>query len=256
MERAMTSQNGRWRDGELPEPVMHALSTSEGRAADDAAIARMHARLEAALGAAFDAQVDRPLGARSAPQLRRVGWFGAGAIVAASIAVWSLRPGAPEPPLPATRLVEIQHEQALPVAQPSAPDGDTTPSAPQLQPAAPKPRAAPAPIRQSKPAANGVKTATTSTESGLAEELSGLEQIRALMTKSPERALAAAEQQQQQFPRGALQPERALLRLDALLRLERAFEAQQLAQQLLAAPANQPYRARIVRLLQRPAAHD
>lgn len=48
-----------------------------------------------------------------------------------------------------------------------------------------------------------------------------------------------------------LVPERALLRLDALLRLGRTREAQQLAQQLLAAQSDQPYRARIHELLRR-----
>jgi hypothetical protein len=78
-----------------------------------------------------------------------------------------------------------------------------------------------------------------------------MDQIRALVTHSPARALAAVAAQQQQFSHGALAPERALLRLDALLRLERAAEAQQLARQLLAAPRDQPYRTRILELLSR-----
>jgi hypothetical protein len=241
------------------ERAMTHWNNDESRVSDDAAIARMQARLEAALGAAFDTEVVRPSAARSVSQLRRLGWLGGGAMVAVGIALWSLRPGPPEPAMPAPESVlPVQASGPIVLPKPdespassSLPDDDTT----RALPAQPERRASAARQPKPRPAAISVKPApsapSAAAEPGLAEELSGLDQIRALMFESPKRALAAAEQQQQQFPRGALRPERALLQLDALLRLGRASEAQQLAQQLLAAPANQPYRARILKLLNR-----
>jgi hypothetical protein len=153
----------------------------------------------------------------------------------------ALRAPSAQPPQPLDEVeAALSPAQKLPSAR----------RASSVQPSPHKPRPAP-------PAANGGKPAPSSPSAaaepggGLAEELSGLDQIRALMGSSPQRALAATQQQQQQFSRGALGHERALLQLDALLRLGRTVEAEQLGQQLLAAQGNQPYRARIRKLLDR-----
>lgn len=106
-------------------------------------------------------------------------------------------------------------------------------------------------LRLAPAAHSGGQVSAAPAVPSLADELRGLAQIRALLTHVPERALAAADEQQQRFARGVLGPERELLRLDALVRLGRVKEARTCAAQLQAVPENHPYRARIAALLQR-----
>jgi len=111
--------------------------------------------------------------------------------------------------------------------------------------------APPEPARTAQARKHRARSTPAAAPPGLAEELRGLAQVRGWIEESPERALAAVNEQQQRFARGALTPERQLLRLDALLRLRRSSQAQALAAQLMAAPESHAYKARIAELLAR-----
>jgi hypothetical protein len=252
----MTRPLSHWADSELPEPLMRVLESAEPGDSDAAAIERMGTRLEISLGPAFDAKPAGPSAWHSpSSQLKRVLAIGMGTIAAASITCWSLRPSTLPHPFAAHAAVSASQQltaadalplQETPAREPVACEAEVSASAPQ-----------PAAHSEATSAANSAKHRDRDRRSraaaapGLAEELHGLGQIRALLSESPKRALAAADEQQQRFARGALSPERELLRLDALLRLGRDAQAQQLAAQLTAAPENHPYRTRIAELLAR-----
>lgn len=237
-----------WADNELAEPLRRVLDSA--RTDDDAALERMCARLETALGPAFDATLAGPSDGPLPPaQLRRFRTFAVIAVAAIGVTWWTLAHPAARSPMAELSIpaapalsspVAASPALARPVAAAPAHSGYRLPerstSALEAAPTTSQ-RAATSRKRQQTP--------------GLAEELDGLAQVRTLLETSPPRALASVDTQQKRFARGALTPERELLRLDALLRLGRTTEAQKLASQLLAAPENHPYKARIAQLLAR-----
>jgi hypothetical protein len=164
----------------------------------------------------------------------------------------SLAPPPARPPriaapafVPAQPAASVPAQPAASVpAQPAA-SVPAQPAASVIEGAAPQPRAARAvttPRDATMSAANGGG-------GGLTEELRQLEVVRRLLANSPERALLAADRHARRFAGGALGPERELLRLEALLRMQRFELAEQLASRLMAAPEGHPYAAQVTQLM-------
>jgi hypothetical protein len=225
---------------------MSAMLRSADADASDAAVDRVRARLEGALGAAFAHASRPPMAAtKHAPRALRAGkWLGVAAILGLG-ALWFAAPA----------------RRAQPSAAPMRPALVSTPAAPPAAPG-PEPRITPAAVAveaspqlsAAKPPARAVERRTAHPapgELGLAEELKQLRQIRLQLATSPARALAAAAAQDRRFAHGTLGAERELLRIDALLRLGRVADAHALAARALATPGDHPYRAQIEALLAR-----
>lgn len=230
-----------WReDSELAEPLKRVLDSGGVGEGDDAALERMGARIEAALGPAFDARRAGQGTSTAWHNVRRVG-IGVVAAAAVSITWWSSMASPSVPSSVASRRLQPEAASIQRSDEVIAPPVVAAASASEVVPPEP---ARPAPSRKHRARAAAAAP-------GLAEELKGLSQIRGFLEASPERALAAVNEQELRFTRGALDPERQLLRLDALLRLGRTSEAQTLATQLMAATENHPYKARIAELLAR-----
>jgi len=237
----MTRPPARWLDSELPEPLSRVLSSASPDPADHAALDRMRARLGEALGPGFQTGARTPAASATYSSVgtvvswSRATWLGLGTIVALGLAAsWSAR--TPEPVPAATRPAAQQPVQPS-AAAPMAPEPEVARTEPVSEPTVPAASAA-APGR-----------AASSVDRGLAEELRQLEHARRLLHASPQRALAAVRMQSRRFSQGALGAERDLVRLDALLRLGRAQEAQRLADRVLGVPDNHPYRVQIEKLL-------
>jgi hypothetical protein len=235
----MTRPPARWLDSELPEPLSRVLASASPDPADHAALDRMRARLGEALGPGFQT------GTRTASPTHssvgsvvswsRAAWLGLATIVALGL-VASWRAWTPEPVPTSTKLAAEQPLQP-PAAAPLALEREVARMEPVTEPAARPPSAA---------APGG---AAPRVDRGLAEELRQLEHARRLLHTSPQRALAAVRTQSQRFSQGALGAERDLLRIDALLRLGRAEQAQRLAERVLGVPDPHPYRVQIEALL-------
>ena len=83
----------------------------------------------------------------------------------------------------------------------------------------------------------------------MSAEAAMLEQARHELSRAPDVALAIAAEHASRFPRGQLGAERVMIQIEALHRLGREAEAQQLARQVLAGKSAELYRERIERLL-------
>jgi hypothetical protein len=159
--------------------------------------------------------------------------FGAGALaVAAGVVDLGPRPRAPEVPhaAPARRAAPMTNQPA-PLAPPSEPAPDAA-----------KKIDAPGVARSAAPSASlGVGS--------LSAEAAVLEQARHELSFAPDVALSIAAEHASRFPRGQLAAERVMIQIEALHRLGRDAEAEQLARQVLAGKGADLYRERIERLL-------
>jgi hypothetical protein len=238
----------------------------------------MRTRLGEALGPGFQIGARMPAASSTYSSLgtviswSRAAWLGLGTIVALGlVASWSARPPEPGPtalkpaaeqrlhpsaalpalPAPQVARTELASEQALPASAPQVARTESSSEqalrAPQV--ARTEPAREPALRAVLSPAASGRAVAVV--DRGLAEELRQLEHARRLLHTSPQRALAAVRIQSRRFSHGALGAERDLVRIDALLRLGRAEDAQRLAERVLGVPDNHPYRVQIETLLSR-----
>jgi hypothetical protein len=237
----------RWANTELPEPLARALASAEpARSNDDAAaLSRMRERLQSSIGPTFDKHVPGHAAAHAIVLLKRSKWLVVSAAVSAGLAFFATRAAlGPAPSVIASQPVPIAAPavaaQELPAALPPA---AAEPSLPTMPPGAAERR------ERKHPRQPG-----TTAQLGLAEELKGIENIRAQLETSPAKALAAAEAQQRVFAHGVLAPERELLRIEALLRLGRVSEAKARAARARGASGDQPYRDQIANLL-RTAEH-
>lgn len=272
----MTRSPRRWSGSELPEALSAALASADVDASEQA-IARVRARLSAALGPAF-AEVPPPTAAAQAGPFARTlrllppgKWFGIGALFAVGFgALWITGPGAPAGPAeqghgasPAAGVRTGTGAVHGPSPQMSATAAEVVPPAPvELDPAllaadgvAPVldlPPSAAEPVSPPRTAGRAKRAQAKPAELGLAEELRQLELIRQRLRGSPAQALSEADAHARRFPHGTLGPERELLRVDALLRLGREAEARRLGARMLAAPEGHPYRAQLEKLLDRP----
>lgn len=230
----MTRPEERWLQGELPDDLRRVLQSADVDEPSSVQLDQLRAKLGVALGPAFasppaphEAAVShgyRFLSLGKSLGLISVFVLGFGA------AWWGSPKAAPPPPTAAS------------IAQPPA-----------VVAVEPEPEPAPAPAVAAAPtppaAAVSVARHERPRPPGLGEELRQLENIRRWLARSPRRALAAADEHQRRFPRGALGPERELLRIDALLRLGQYDRARQRADRVLAAPEGHPYRAQVAALL-------
>lgn len=83
----------------------------------------------------------------------------------------------------------------------------------------------------------------------LEAELALIETARGQVRAEPQRALDTLTVHARRFPRGALQKERVLLQVEALLRAQRRPEAERLAQRWLSQPTPDLFTERLRRLL-------
>ena len=223
----------RWKDDPLVDDELRdVLRQAPGaRPLDAAAHGRLRARV--ARAATVPAAAAGWLIVKSAAATLSVA-FGAGAIaVATGVVELGPRPHAPEAP------------SAAPVRR-AAPPARATAVAPVAEPAPPldteKKVDAPSVAKSAPP--------TASFGSGsLSAEAAMLEQARHELSRAPDVALAIAAEHASRFPRGQLGAERVMIQIEALHRLGREAEAQQLARQVLAGKSAELYRERIERLL-------
>jgi hypothetical protein len=243
----MSEEPRHWLDSEISSELRELLLSAEGDRAHEAQLAGLQAKLELALGPAFDAAADA--GPEAQPQAGAAGStaaLGGGAAIGGALALATalmLGLGAlwygtraneprPAPAQPAPAALPANAEATPPAPTPVS-------SAPQLsQPSAAAPRA-PQAVRPARQIAQG---------GGLVEELRQLEAIRRKLPSQPARALAAISAHARQFPQGALGPERELLKIEALQRLGRSLEARRAAEQALAREG-QPYALQIRQLM-------
>ncbi len=164
------------------------------------------------------------------PRPRRLGRLlgGSTLVVGGAIAVWLLaRTATPSshPRIQDTAPVAVVASPPLPVTPPPTLDAPT---------------AMPAPL----PAAPHVdRSESTPSEAAL------IERARALMAKSPARALALTELHRRAFRTGELAPEREVLAIDALVRLHRRAEAVARADAFRAAHPHSIHASRISAIL-------
>jgi hypothetical protein len=118
-----------------------------------------------------------------------------------------------------------------------------------LADAAPEPSVEPAPAPVHTTTANIAPAASVFTPAELARETHLLEQARQLLGSNPSRTLDLLNQHQREFKNGALQVERELLAVDALLRLGRRAEAQKRAAQLRTRNPGSIYDRRLSQLM-------
>lgn len=266
MKRVVT----RWIEGEAPDELAALLASADADA-PEAALDRVRARLQSTLGRAFDEcapsstsnPAPRAAGIRAAVLLGRKVWLGPAALVALSMGwPWlselgtgsterpeaAARPGREVAPVAITTTTATPGEvpRPAPVGATLSPPGverglNLTPNPedrlsrrPGNQPIAHRP-----PIQ----AHAGL---------GLAAELQQLRRIKALLPRSPRRALAAARVHARRFPHGTLGQERELLYIEALVRLGRVDAARKLGEQVLERPGSHAYRAQIRALLTGP----
>ena len=288
----MTRPPVRWADTDLPEELSRLIASAAPVRQDDAALARVRERLHHSLGPTFESRLsgaNHVSRALSVSVLRRAKWLCAAALATAGLSFLSMqslqtasrfdaRPPRLQPSA-AKVVVQPASDEATGAAslQPTAATSQlSTATLPVVDaPRAPAGRASGArmsaigngperrPQQVAKTSAGrerGVANkidnhaATSGEQAGLAAELRGLAEIRKLLETSPTRALALAESQETLFMHGALGPERELLRIEALLRADRADEAKRRAAHALSASNNSPYRARIEKLFaQTPA---
>ncbi|MFO0737447.1 MAG: hypothetical protein U0270_16265 [Labilithrix sp.] len=128
-----------------------------------------------------------------------------------------------------------------------------TPAPAKIEEAPPKAEAPPVSLR-AKASASVVASATpapaASAASGLGAEIKALDAVRASMSAGDASgALAALDAYDRSFPRGTLQQEAVLLRIDALMRAGRTDEARKLGHAFLAEHPSTPHRKRILTLL-------
>jgi hypothetical protein len=246
----------RWSGTELSKELTATLASAETDASNEA-IARVRARLADALGPAFQAEpqlsaAEQPAGPERllTPNL----WLGLGAalMIGVGLVLWSPDDGARRQPRAAVHVVQPN------IVQPAKPQGRVAAdellpltaaadNAPVGQQMAITPSSVRPPLaRDRQPAA---KRKPGGAELGLAEELRQLTQIRRQLKDAPALALLEADAHAQRFAHGTLGPERELLRVEALLRLDRRDEAQEVAARMLATPGGHPYRAQVVQLL-------
>lgn len=117
------------------------------------------------------------------------------------------------------------------------PEGPVVPLAP--PPAAATPDPSPAP---------GAAVSDGETQ-GLTREARLLERARALLARSPGSALSTIQRHEAEFPHGALELERELLKVEALVRLGRRSEAESTARALRARAPGNLYERRLATLL-------
>lgn len=267
----------RWTDSELPENLARALHSAAPAPDDDDALARMRSRLSHALGPSFESRAPQTSPAISTLTVMqgRAKWLAAGALVAASLSVLGLRPMRVEP-AQTPSVKEGPNASGAPQSASAqglanalwAPQTARFGATPDLTigenanrpcavevPGLPRKAVDGASVvlpkgRRSQRQSVPVSAREQAVQSGLAEELRGIERIRALMAASPARALAEARAQQRRFSHGALAPERELLRVEALLRMGRVSEAT--ARAHAHGTPSEPYRQQLERLL---AAH-
>lgn len=240
----MTNREQHWLDEALPDELRRVLENAHGAhgaQTQSAQVARLRVRLTAVIGPAFGAppaaEVEPASGVRAIQAGAQAAFI---AKLVAPLCLFALGFGATWWGIGGSvRRPVLQPIAAVPLAP--APETKAAPPAA----VAPPPSAAEntAPSAAAKPAPKAPR------ELGLSEELRQLENIRAALDRSPERALALADAQQHRFAHGALGPERELLRIDAWLRLGQYERARTRAEQLLAQPSAHPYRAQITRLL-------
>ena len=130
----------------------------------------------------------------------------------------------------------------------------TAAETPLVTPAPPKTEAPPSVSLRAKASASVVASATpppaTSAASGLGAEIKALDAVRSSMSAGDASgALAALDAYDRSFPRGTLQQEAVLLRIDALMRAGRTDEARKLGHAFLAEHPSTPHRKRILTLL-------
>ncbi len=244
----MSAKVRRWIEDDAAPELQRALASAELDQPSSAQLSRLEAKLETALGPELSAAASGGHVAQPNAAGGTVPAAGAAAPVLAVATALVLGLGAAwfgfrsEPA--ATPLPQAQAKVATaPAPEPQAP------AAPAIIELEPDPVvAAPAPVAEERAPAQPRRAATRLERPlGLSEELRQLEVIRRQLPTNPERALGATDRHARRFPQGALGPERALLRIEALLRLGRGPEARRLATRELADKT--PYRAQILQLI-------
>jgi hypothetical protein len=150
----------------------------------------------------------------------------------------------------ATGMVELAPRSHA-VLAPSAVPARRAAPAKRAAPVAP-PLSEPAPEEKKLDASSVAKSAPPTASFGvgsLSAEAAMLEQARHELSRAPDVALSIAAEHATRFPRGQLAAERVMIQIEALHRLGREAEAQQLAQKVLAGKGADLYRERIERLL-------
>ena len=107
----------------------------------------------------------------------------------------------------------------------------------------------PAPARKDVPPAWNERTAASSPDSRLAEEIIALDQARQTLKTQPAHALELLDEYVGRFPSGELRPEALVLRIDALVRSERRQAAEALGNEYLSGNPRSPHAKRIRTLM-------
>lgn len=183
--------------------------------------------------------------------------LGIGGAIGIGVLAWvlggtSMTPVATPAPIEtpvATTASSVVTAAETPLVTPAPPKIEEAPSA---EP--PKTEAPPSVSLRAKASASVVASATpppaTSAASGLGAEIKALDAVRSSMSAGDASgALAALDAYDRSFPRGTLQQEAVLLRIDALMRAGRTDEARKLGHAFLAEHPSTPHRKRILTLL-------
>ena len=207
-------------DQALSDAAQESLRAYAEHGPSAAAHARMWSQLETAA-------LTPGAGPVAAARARWWWWIGTG--IVGVVALWLTLQSPSDPQAPAARVASAPSRPVVAApAQaepPSAPAPPETPAAPPSEPA--QRASAPARVRgpAAKPAPATLAPAPESAGDPTAE-LALLTPARQLLAARPQRSLELADEHARLFPRGVFAEERAFLRIEALLRLDQAEQAQ------------------------------
>jgi hypothetical protein len=248
----------RWRQDDPAGELQRILSSADIDHPSPDQLARLSSKLESAIGLEWSngeasrPDILQPSAATTGGALNGAAGSSLGPIVAVTTALMlglgaaflTLRPDEPLQPSASEGPV-VPASLAVPEAPIASPIVPLAP--PTSLPLVAEPPAPAVAAESAAPVRAAVRAEARASGGGLGEELRQLEAIRRTLVRDPAKALVATARHARRFPQGAFGPERELLKIEALLRMDRKREAWQLASSALANP--HPYRAQILQLM-------